>query len=78
MAPWPGCRSRHITLVTTLLDPVRYPADELIALYCRRWRIELCRRDLKTTFGSDLLTGRNYGCSLYTAKIIAESRLTLS
>jgi hypothetical protein len=43
-----GFRSRRITLVTTLLDPVLYPADELMALYARRWRLELCLRDVKT------------------------------
>lgn len=46
-----GFRSRRITLVTTLLDPELYPAEELAALYLRRWRLELCFRDLKTTMG---------------------------
>jgi Transposase DDE domain len=46
-----GHRARRITLVTTLLDPKLYPAPELMALYCRRWRLELCLRDLKTTMG---------------------------
>ena len=50
-----GFRSRRVTLVTTLLDPARYPAHELIALYARRWRIELCLRDLKTTLGMEQL-----------------------
>ena len=50
-----GFRSRRITLVTTLLDPALYPAQELIALYLRRWRIELCLRDLKTTMGMEQL-----------------------
>lgn len=50
-----GQRSRRITLVTSLLDPGLYPAHELIALYARRWRLELCFRDLKTTLGMDLL-----------------------
>jgi hypothetical protein len=44
-----GFRNRRITLVTTLLDPKLYPAQELVALYTRRWRLELCLRDLKTT-----------------------------
>jgi len=46
-----GFRNRKITLVTTLLDPVAYPAEELAALYGRRWRLELCLRDVKTTMG---------------------------
>jgi hypothetical protein len=53
-----GQRSRRITLVTTLLDPHRYPAHELIALYARRWRLELCFRDLKTTLGMEMLRCR--------------------
>ena len=50
-----GFRSRRITLVTTLLDSKLYPAQELIALYARRWRLELCLRDLKTTLGMEQL-----------------------
>jgi len=50
-----GFRSRQITLVTTLLDPVVYPAEELAALYGRRWRLELCFRDVKTTMGMEML-----------------------
>jgi len=50
-----GCRSRRVTLVTTLLDPERYPAAELVGLYARRWRLELCLRDLKTTMGMEAL-----------------------
>jgi hypothetical protein len=50
-----GFRNRRITLVTSLLDPKLYPAEELVALYARRWRLELCLRDLKTTLGMDQL-----------------------
>jgi hypothetical protein len=50
-----GFRTQRITLVTTLLDAARYPAAELIALYLRRWRIELCLRDVKTTLGLEQL-----------------------
>ena len=50
-----GFRSRPITLVTTLLDPKRFPASDLIQLYGRRWRLELCLRDLKTTMGMERL-----------------------
>lgn len=50
-----GHRARRITLATTLLDPKRYPAAERMALYCRRWRLELCLRDLKTTLGLEPL-----------------------
>jgi hypothetical protein len=50
-----GFRHRRITLVTTLLDPKLYPAEQLIGLYARRWRLELCLRDLKTTLGMEQL-----------------------
>jgi hypothetical protein len=50
-----GHRCRRITLVTSLLDPALYPAEQLIALYARRWRLELCLRDLKTTLGMEQL-----------------------
>ena len=48
-------RKKRITLVTTLLDPNTYPARELIALYARRWHLELALRHLKTTMGMELL-----------------------
>jgi len=51
----PGFRTRHILLVTTLLDPVLYPASELAALYLRRWRVELFLRHIKTTMRMDVL-----------------------
>jgi hypothetical protein len=50
-----GFRTRELTLVTTLLDPQLYPAAELLAAYARRWRLELCFDDLKTTLGLESL-----------------------
>jgi hypothetical protein len=50
-----GYRSRSILLVTTLLDSKLYPLKELAALYARRWRLELCFRDLKTQMGMEQL-----------------------
>jgi hypothetical protein len=50
-----GFRSREITLVTTLLDAQLYPAEELLAADARRWRLELCLDDLKTTLGLETL-----------------------
>ncbi len=44
----------YVTLAT-LLDPVQYPAAELIALYRRRWQMELTLRHLKTTMGMEQL-----------------------
>jgi hypothetical protein len=51
----PGFRSQSVTLVTTLLDPVAYPAEALARLYARRWQIELWFRDLKTSMGMEVL-----------------------
>lgn len=50
-----GYRPASVTLVTTLLDPKRYPAEDLARLYARRWRIELWFRDIKTTLGMEAL-----------------------
>jgi len=50
-----GFRTQRLTLVTTLLDAELYPAAELVALYLRRWRIELSLRDVKTTLGLEQL-----------------------
>jgi Transposase DDE domain len=50
-----GFRNRRITLVTTLLNPQLYPAEQLIGLYARRWSLELCFRNLKTTMGMETL-----------------------
>lgn len=50
-----GFRTRSVTLVTTLLDPERYPADQLALLYARRWQIELWFRDIKTSMGMEVL-----------------------
>jgi hypothetical protein len=52
----PGFRSKHIILVTTLLDPVRFPAAELAGLYLRRWRVELFLRHIKTTLRMEALS----------------------
>jgi|HubBroStandDraft_6_1064221.scaffolds.fasta_scaffold257811_1 hypothetical protein len=51
----PGRRTRVVTLVTTLLDPERYPAQALAALYGLRWRVETNLRHLKETLGLDVL-----------------------
>lgn len=48
-----GQRVRYV--VTTLLDSVKYPADEVSSLYHHRWEIEVRFRDIKTTLGMDLL-----------------------
>jgi hypothetical protein len=49
-----GCR-----LVTTLLDPARYPAGEIAALYRERWEVETAYFELKSTIlGGRVLRAR--------------------
>jgi hypothetical protein len=51
----PGLGKITLTLVTTLLDPVKYPAEELLELRLRRWDVETSIRHLKTTMKMDVL-----------------------
>lgn len=50
-----GFRPIVLTIVTTLLDPQLYPADELIDLRLSRWMVETNLRHLKITLGMDIL-----------------------
>ena len=50
-----GFRPIRVTIVTTLLDPQQYPADELVELRLTRWMIETNIRHLKITLGMDVL-----------------------
>jgi DDE family transposase len=54
-----GFRVRHLTLVTTLLDAQLYPAQEILQAYLRRWRLEMCLDDLKTTLKMETLRGHS-------------------
>lgn len=56
-----GMRTRCIVLVTTLLDPVMYPAAEMANLYLQRWRMELTFRDLKTVMQMEVLRCKSPG-----------------
>ena len=40
---------RMIVIVTDLLDPEKYPMEEIADLYIKRWQIEVKFRDVKTT-----------------------------
>jgi hypothetical protein len=53
---FPGFRTREVVLVTTLLDPEKYPPAALGNLYRRRWEMELTLRNLKTTLQMDELS----------------------
>jgi Transposase DDE domain/Insertion element 4 transposase N-terminal len=52
-------RIRTVWLVTSLLDPVRYPAAEIVALYARRWRIETLFREFKIDLSADVLRSQS-------------------
>lgn len=54
----PGFRTRKLILVTTLLDPEKYPPSALAQLYRRRWNLELSLRHLKTTLQMEQLSGK--------------------
>jgi len=55
----PGSRTKEVTLVTTLLDPTRYPAEELAQLYFQRWQVEVNLRHLKQTLRLDVLRSKS-------------------
>ena len=50
-----GFRPIVVTIVTTLLDPNEYLADDLVELRLSRWMIETNIRHLKITLGMDVL-----------------------
>ena len=54
----PGFRTRDLTIVTTLLDAELYPAQEILDVYFKRWRLEMCLDDLKTTLAMEKLNCR--------------------
>lgn len=49
----PGRRTEALTVVTTLLDPDEYSADDIADLYGFRWNAELDIRDIKQTLNLD-------------------------
>lgn len=53
-----GYRPYELRLCTTLLDPQKYPAAELIELYLRRWGLELHLRSMKEELGLARLTAK--------------------
>ena len=50
-----GFRTKELVVVTTILDPVEYPADDVAELYRLRWHAELNLRSLKTVLQMDHL-----------------------
>ncbi|PWU48843.1 IS4 family transposase [Micromonospora globispora] len=54
-----GRHTGSYRLITTLTDPHHYPAGELVTLYHRRWEIETCYLELKSTIlGGRVLRAR--------------------
>jgi hypothetical protein len=54
-----GFRVRQLTVITTLLDALEYPAQEILQAYLRRWRLEMSLDDLKTTLRMESLRSRS-------------------
>jgi hypothetical protein len=52
-------RRQSIWFVTSLRDPVRYPAEQIVALYAQRWRIETLFREVKITLSADVLRSQS-------------------
>jgi len=51
----PGFRTESVTVLTTLIDHVSFPAQEFAELYVRRWQVEINLKYLKATLGMDIL-----------------------
>ncbi len=49
----PGRRTETLTIVTTLIDPDEYTAQDIADLYGFRWNVELDIRDVKQTLNLD-------------------------
>jgi hypothetical protein len=52
-------RRQNVWFVTSLLDPKRYPPDQVIALYACRWRVEILLREVKITLSADVLRSQS-------------------
>jgi hypothetical protein len=50
-----GYRTRHLMIVTTLMDPTLWPDRRIAELFEQRWDIETCFDHLKTTMGMNAL-----------------------
>ncbi len=48
-------KNKRRIIVTTLLDAEEYPRSEIIALYLKRWNVEIDFRVIKTTMKMDML-----------------------
>ena len=48
-----------VWFATSLLDAKRYPAQQIVQLYARRWRIETLFRELKIPLSADVLRSQS-------------------
>lgn len=51
----PGFRIQRVALVTTLIDPAKYPKEKLAEAYGLRWTVETAFAHIKTTMKMDVL-----------------------
>jgi hypothetical protein len=54
----PGFRTQWAWVITTLTDPLQYPAQEIVELYEKRWQVEVYFRDLKQSLGFRKLSAK--------------------
>lgn len=66
-----GFRTHQVHLVTTLLDPEAYPAEELAQLYFDRWNVETNLRHLKQTLHMDVLRSKSEAGVLKEVQMLA-------
>jgi hypothetical protein len=52
----PGFKTRHVVVVTTLLDPLAYSKEDIANLFAGRWHCELDLRSIKRSLGMHHLT----------------------
>jgi len=63
-------KGRTLYIVTTLLDAIAYPTEEIAALYAERWKIEVKFRDIKTTMGMERLEVRSPAMARKTLRMV--------
>jgi hypothetical protein len=54
-----GWRTRDITVLSTLIDPDKYPAVQITQVYLRRWEVEINFRHLKQTLNLEHLRSQS-------------------
>jgi hypothetical protein len=67
----PGCRTRPVTLVTTLLDAHTARVADRAALSRQRWQVDTSRAQLQTTMPRDVLHGKTVSGVLKELTVLA-------